>query len=177
MVVDSWRGVQGVDRDHDTAYQATLLAYEMVRGEPPDQHWRAQLYVSAGDCKGQQHVAHGSERLLCADHARDSGRCIGIDRLTTEPSVARLCIMLLPLTVSAGDRDLWAWMMLRLDFNQGHAHLEDTLEPSCEAQQVLTLARHLFRGSPTQVNIASLLQSLGDRSRAVLLGSMNEFCG
>jgi len=55
-----------------------------------------------GICKGQQHVAHGSERLLCTDLAQDSGSCIGIERLSAELSVRRLCNMLLPLTSYEG---------------------------------------------------------------------------
>jgi len=123
MLDNSWNGARGVDYDHDTIYQAALMAYEMVRDEPPDAQWRALLYLATGD------------------------------------------------------RELWAWLAPRLDFPQGRVRLDDAMGPGGEPQHLLTLARHLFSGSPAQVNLVATLQALGDRNRAVVLGAMNEFCG
>jgi hypothetical protein len=48
-MLDTVWSARGVDHDHDTLYQATLMAYEMVRGEAPDPQWRALLYLGTGD--------------------------------------------------------------------------------------------------------------------------------
>jgi hypothetical protein len=117
-----WGSERGVDRDHETLYQAALIAYEMVRGEVPDQRWRALLYLATGD------------------------------------------------------RDLWAWLAPRLDLHQGNVRLND-VEPGGEPRHLLILARHLFQRNPAQVNLVTLLGSLGDRNRAVALGALGEFCG
>jgi hypothetical protein len=49
MLDETWRDMRGVDRDHDTLFQATLIAFTMARGKSPDQHWRALLYLATGD--------------------------------------------------------------------------------------------------------------------------------
>ncbi len=122
-MLDTTWSARGVDRDHDTLFQAALMAYELVRGEAPDPQWRALLYLGTGD------------------------------------------------------RELWAWIAPRLDLYNGCVHLDDGSEPAGEPQRLLTLASHLFRGQPTQMDMAQLLQSLDTRNRAVVLGAMEEFCG
>lgn len=72
---------------------------------------------------------------------------------------------------------MWAWLRPRLDLHQGHVHFEDAVEPNGELQRLLTIACHLFYGNPVQVNVDDILQALGDRNRAVVLGAMGEFCG
>ncbi len=49
MLDVTWGGVRGVDDDHDTAYRAALMAYEMVRGEAAAPQWRALLFLGTGD--------------------------------------------------------------------------------------------------------------------------------
>ncbi len=49
MLDNGWSGVRGVDYNHDTVYQAALMAYEMMRGEAPNSQWRALLYLGTGD--------------------------------------------------------------------------------------------------------------------------------